>query len=55
METPVNGGRNSDGPKVNMKNFHAHFASLSKTKLYAGNSSYPPSFGGGSCTQPLNT
>ena len=32
-EAPVNGGCNYDSPKVN-------HASLSKTKLYAGNSSY---------------
>ena len=33
-EAPVNGGRNYNGPKVN------DLASLSKTELYAGNSSY---------------
>ena len=33
-EAPVNGGRNYNGPKVN------ELASLSKTELYAGNSSY---------------
>ena len=33
-EAPVNGGRNYNGPKVN------EFASLSKTELYAGNSSH---------------
>ena len=32
-EAPVNGGRNYNGPKVRL-------ASLSKTELYAGNSSY---------------
>ena len=32
-EAPVNGGRNYNGPKV-------RFASLSKTELYAGNSSH---------------
>jgi hypothetical protein len=32
-EAPVNGGCNYDSPKVNV-------ASLSKTELYAGNSSY---------------
>jgi len=31
-EAPVNGGRNYNGPKVRL-------ASLSKTELYAGNSS----------------
>ena len=33
IEAPVNGGRNYNGPKVNVK------ASLSKTEPYAGNSS----------------
>jgi hypothetical protein len=35
-EAPVNGGRNYNDPKVNL-------ASLSQTKLYAGNSSLPNS------------
>ena len=43
MQGPVNGGRNSDGPKVNsftlIPNFLVDIASLSKTKPYAGNSS----------------
>ena len=39
-EAPVNGGRNYDGPKVkNAQLFLQIYASLSKTKLYAGNSS----------------
>jgi hypothetical protein len=36
-EAPVNGGCNYDSPKVNL-------ASLSKTKLYAGNSSFLQEF-----------
>ena len=36
-QVPVNGGRNSNDPKVNQK--ICYIASLSKTKPYAGNSS----------------
>jgi len=42
IEGPVNGGRNSDGPKVDL--LITEYASLSKTKLYAGNSSKTPQY-----------